>query len=203
MIWNDRDIESFDGVSMMKMMSTYEDQKAAIDVYVDEDLKGLPIQFWLPKCYSSNLNIGYSLDSKYFFYYYCIWDYIFYRYLFYHSIRAYFIDRFMNGKHLSKNYLLVISGLLECPSIKKKTPMVLQTENVYKKKFNCWNIPIKLFLRWLAVVFRIILFQPFVKYWRNNYVGDVTVEVVYAIILFKLSGIYRRMESIGNTVRDN
>jgi len=43
---------------MMKMMSTYEDQKAAIDVYVDEDLKGLPIQFWLPKCYSSNLNIG-------------------------------------------------------------------------------------------------------------------------------------------------
>jgi len=58
MIWNDRDIESFDDVCMMKMMSTYEDQKAAIDVYVDEDLKGLPIQFWLPKCYSSNLNVG-------------------------------------------------------------------------------------------------------------------------------------------------
>ena len=39
MIWNYKDIESFDNVSMMKMMSTYED-KRAINVYVNEDLKG-------------------------------------------------------------------------------------------------------------------------------------------------------------------
>jgi len=89
--------------------------------------------------------------------------------------------------------------MLECPSVKKKKSIVLQTKNVHKKKFNCWSIPIELFLWWLAVVFRVILFQPFVKYWWNNYVGDVTVEVTYAMILFKLSRIYRRTESIGNT----
>jgi len=56
---------------------------------------------------------------------------------------------------------------------------------------------------WLVVAFKVILFQPSVKYQRNNFVGDVTVEVAYAVIFFQLSKIYRRIESVGNPVRNN
>ena len=34
------------------------------------------------------------------------------------------------------------------------------------------------------MAFKIIIFQPSIKYRRNNFIGDVTVEVVYAEIFF-------------------
>lgn len=136
MIWNYKDIESFDDVSMMKMMSTYED-KRAINVYVNEDLKGLPIQFWLPKCSTQVALILVGPSTLRIFFIIIIFNSIindiFYRHLLYHFIGAYFINRFVDGKHPSKNYLSVIFGLLECLSI-KKTLIVLQTKNTCKEK---------------------------------------------------------------------
>jgi len=85
----------------------------------------------------------------------------------------------------------------------KKNSMVLQTENVRQKNITRWNIPPKLFHRWLAVAFGVILFQPSVKYRQNNFVGDVTVEVAYAVIFLQLSRIYWRIEFIGNSIRNN
>jgi len=41
--------------------------------------------------------------------------------------------------------------------------------------------------------FRVILFQPSVKYRWNYFVGDVTTEVVYAVIFYQLSRIYRQL----------
>jgi len=40
-------------------------------------------------------------------------------------------------------------------------------------------------------------------YWHNNFVGDVTVEVAYAINVFQLSGIYRQIEFDCNSIRNN
>jgi hypothetical protein len=36
----------------------------------------------------------------------------------------------------------------------------------------------------IAMAFEVILFQPSAKYRQNNFIGDVTVEVAYAIIFF-------------------
>jgi hypothetical protein len=36
----------------------------------------------------------------------------------------------------------------------------------------------------IAMTFGVILFQPSAKYRQNNFIGDVTVEVAYAIIFF-------------------
>jgi len=63
------------------------------------------------------------------------------------------------GKNLVSNFWSVGK------SISKNNPMVLQTDNA-RKKITCWNISMKLFRRWLAVAFGVILFQLSVKY--NN-----------------------------------
>jgi len=57
--------------------------------------------------------------------------------------------------------------------------MVLQMENVRQKKL-------------YAGIYR-----------HNNFVGDVTVEVTYAINVFQLSGIYRQIEFDCNSIRNN
>jgi hypothetical protein len=91
-------------------------------------------------------------------------DEIFCRYLLYHSISVYFIDGFTNEIWSLKKTSSVISGL-SASLLVKKNPMVLQTNNA-RKKITCWNISTKLFRRWLAVAFGVILFQLSVKY--NN-----------------------------------
>jgi hypothetical protein len=53
------------------------------------------------------------------------------------------------------------------------------------------------------MTFGVILFEPSVKYWRNNFVGDVIVEMAYAVMFFQLSKIYRRIESVGNSIYNN
>jgi len=72
-----------------------------------------------------------------------------------------------------------------------------------KKNITHWNIPTELFHRWLAVPFGVILFQPSVKYRQNNFIGNVAVEVAYAVIFLQLSGIYWRIEFVGNSIRNN
>ena len=53
------------------------------------------------------------------------------------------------------------------------------------------------------MAFGVILFQPSVKYRQNNFIGNVAVEVAYAVIFLQLSGIYWRIEFVGNSIRNN
>jgi hypothetical protein len=71
------------------------------------------------------------------------------------------------------------------------------------KKIIRWNIPTKLFRRWLAVASAIILFQLSGIYWMNNSFDDVTVEVQFAVMFFRLSRIYKLNYYVGNPARNN
>jgi hypothetical protein len=68
--------------------------------------------------------------------------------------------------------------------IDKKNQWFYRRTMCAKKKFTRWNILMELFRRSLAEAFGVILFQLSVTYRRNNFIGDVTVEVVFAVIFF-------------------
>ena len=59
-------------------------------------------------------------------------------------------------------------------SIKKNTNDFID-EKYVQKKITRFNTLTRLFRRWFVVAFIVILFQPSIKYRRNNSVGDVTV----------------------------
>jgi hypothetical protein len=71
------------------------------------------------------------------------------------------------------------------------------------KKIIRWNIPTELFRRWLAVASATILFQLSGIYWMNNSFDDVTVEVQFAVMFFRLSRIYKLNYYVGNPARNN
>jgi hypothetical protein len=44
-----------------------------------------------------------------------------------------------------------------------------------RKKNTRFNTPTELFRRWLVVAFIVNLFEPSIKHWHNNSIGDVIV----------------------------
>jgi hypothetical protein len=71
------------------------------------------------------------------------------------------------------------------------------------KKIIRWNIPTELFRRWLVVASATILFQLSGIYWMNNSFDDVTVEVEFAVMFFRLCRIYKLNYYVGNPIRNN